>query len=196
MSDLDTKVSESKFAVVDDGVYKAKVVDIKVKDGKYGKMLQWTFEIFDHDEFGGVQITGISPKEATEKSKLYTWVTNILGTGEISIGDTLPVSKCIGKSCKVLVVTSSSEKDPDKTYSNVSKVLPRKKDSAESEKPKAKPAEEDEDEKPSKKRESDDDLDTDTKSSKKSKASDDDEDVEEKPAKKKKVEEDDDDIPF
>lgn len=184
--ELEVEMREAKFMAVEDGTYSAVVKDIKVQDGKFGKMLKWYFEIINNEEYDEASLTGLSSTELTEKSKLFKWVSAILGITDIPVGEKIKIGKCIGKTCRIIVTTTQSKKDPDKTYSNVLKVLPSKKKSVE--------AAEEEDEPKSKKKhvEVDDDEDDEPKPKKKHTVEVDDEDDEPKP-KKKVVEVDEDD---
>lgn len=201
-SDLDMKMEKS--TKVEPGMYKAIVKSIERKAGKHGDYLRWMFEVVDDEEFEGETVSGITNGKITDKSAIYRWAKAILGLDEVAVGETIKISRCIGKECRISVDEKPDKNDSSKTFTNVDKVLPskggKKKDEDEEEDtPKKKKHSEDEEEnEPKKKKHRDEDEEDDEEEKPKKKKHVEEDDEDERPKKKKKSsdDEEDDDIPF
>jgi hypothetical protein len=191
-SDLDLPMEKSNK--VEPGVYPAICKSITRKTGKFGDYLIWEFEIIDDEEFEGEKVNGMSNAKITDKSSTYRWAKVLLNlSDEVEVGETIKLSRCIGKECRISVDQKPDKNDSSKIYTNVEKVLAMKG---------KKKAETEEEEEPvaKKKKPVDDDDEEEAPAKKKKPVADDDdeiEDLDEEPAPKKKkaVEEDDDEEP-
>jgi hypothetical protein len=69
-----------KFIDIPDGLYKAKVSEIKKGKSRYGPYLRITFTIIEDGEISNYKFSGIVKPIHIKQSKFFRWVTNILGT--------------------------------------------------------------------------------------------------------------------
>ncbi|MDL1987285.1 MAG: hypothetical protein LWX08_06420 [Deltaproteobacteria bacterium] len=66
------------FKDIEEGIYKAKVSQVKEDIGHYGAFLRIVFTVLD-GELEHYRFTGLVKPSSLKQSKFYKWVTNILG---------------------------------------------------------------------------------------------------------------------
>ena len=78
---------------------KAKVSEIKEKNGNFGIYLQLTFTVQEGD-LKSYKFTGLIKPNYFKQSKFHTWVSNILGYVP---DDTFSTEELIGKECLIFL---------------------------------------------------------------------------------------------
>ena len=117
------KDNTSDYYNVDDGVYKAVVVDIDEMTGDRGPYYRWKFKILDpvyeEEEIeGDVFLSGMTPAKLKDGSKLDKWLVACGVSSED--GDVIDTDDAVGS--KVRVMVEQREGKNDTIFSNVTKV--------------------------------------------------------------------------
>ena len=86
------------FKDIPSGFLRAKVSEIKEKEGIYGPYLRIIFSIIEEGELAHYRFSGCVKPNPLKISKFYRWVTNILGKEP---GATFSTHDMIGKECMV-----------------------------------------------------------------------------------------------
>lgn len=94
-----TTLTVTKYEVVEPGEYAAKVAELEVVDGQFGKQLKVGFELA---EFAGVQVSGWASLKLSPKSKLYKWAKAICFGGEDFAGD-FDLDNLLGRACRLVL---------------------------------------------------------------------------------------------
>jgi len=93
------KLNLKESAVMDAAKYGANVVAIEPDQGSYGPQLRWTFHLPAADAF----LTAWCTTTYSPRSKLGTWVENILG----ELPDSLDTDDLIDRACTLDVIVST-----------------------------------------------------------------------------------------
>lgn len=114
-----TVTESSEFQEVEDGAYDAIIDKAEEVEGLYGMQFKFWFKL----PAVGISVTAFCSQSLGTKSKLYGWVTAILG--EVQIGQDLDIPEdLIGKSCRVLVSNEANKKGD--LWPRITKVGPAK----------------------------------------------------------------------
>lgn len=107
--------------LVEDGLYPAKLTDIKQFENAYGPRLGFEFTLGGNGE--GKTVMRSTTPNLTEKSKLADLIRGLTDTelGPTDMFGGFDLETLIGKDCQVLVRQSRSKNG--KTYSNVEQVF-------------------------------------------------------------------------
>jgi len=185
------KVTITKSLAVDEGIYSAKLHEIKDMTGKHGPYYRLTFKILK-GKFKTKTVNGNMSSEIAIGTKPYKWLSALAGE-DIDVDETIDLEDYQGNKCKISVEQNKTDVG---TFANVSAVFKNKSDDDDDDE------EEDEPKKKKKKKKDDDDDDEEEEEEPKKKKKkkiidddddDDDEDEEPKKKKKKKKKDDDDD---
>jgi hypothetical protein len=125
----------------DQGIYRAKLVDLQEGEGQFGPFVKWFFELLEED-YEGQTIRGQSsvPESFTAGTKMWQWAQGLLGRA-IQPGESIDLEDLIGNECMLTL----GHKETDRgTFATVDAVNPvrRKKPKRQ---PDPEPVEEDED---------------------------------------------------
>ena len=125
------KYKAEEYEAMDQGVYRAKLVNLEEDEGEYGAFLKWYFEILEED-YESQTIRGQSsiPERFTSATKMWQWAQGLLGRA-IQAGENIDFEDLIGRECMITV----GHKETDRgTFARIDAVNPVRK-----KKPKKKP---------------------------------------------------------
>jgi hypothetical protein len=136
------KYRAEEYEAMDEGIYRAKLVNLEEDEGEFGPFLKWYFEILEED-YEGQSVRGQSsiPQNFTSATKMWQWAQGLMGRA-IQAGEQIDLEELIGNECMITI----SHKETDRgTFARIDSVNPIRR------KKKKKPApepelEEDEDE--------------------------------------------------
>lgn len=94
------------YAVLDAGVYRARLEVINSLDTKFGEALQFNWRVIGGDS-DGETFTGLANKKLMPKSKLAGWAKAHLGLNAFPEGFVLKLSSLIGKEVHVTLSTEA-----------------------------------------------------------------------------------------
>lgn len=100
------EAKEFNPTAVPNDFYRAKIVDIRSAEGKFGLFMAVTFEITE-GEHKGKQLDGICNYKLNKKTKLYVWL-NKMGLSP-KVGEEFDTDMMIGKECRILTQTGERE---------------------------------------------------------------------------------------
>jgi len=124
INNLTVKETEGGITVPE-GLYQAKVKEIKENTGEFGPYVKLAFDITE-GEFNGTTKTLVASLKMTrnksgKNSKLYDAAKAILKE-EPKTGDSLDLNNLIGKTCQILIINGKLLDGVQ--YQDISKVLP------------------------------------------------------------------------
>ena len=102
-----------------EGSFTARLVKVEEKEGKFGPLVRFTFEVLDDPENEGMQVTGQVSKKLTPDNKTSTWVLVLDPDFDLEIGKVFDFEILVGRVCRILVEESGE-------YHNVVKLRPLK----------------------------------------------------------------------
>lgn len=112
------QMKESEAVVIEEGIYRAIIKSITAKQGKFGEILSFQFELLE-EGLEGISLFGIVGANLTPTSKLNEW---LLGLGiELQIGEEIDLNLLVNKTCEIWV-ENREDKSSGRIYSNVVKV--------------------------------------------------------------------------
>ncbi len=85
------------------GVYRAKLVDLQEDEGQFGPFVKWFFELLEED-YEGQTIRGQSsvPEAFTAATKMWQWTQGLLGRA-IQPGESINLEDLIGHECLLTI---------------------------------------------------------------------------------------------
>ena len=93
------------FNDIPEGIFKARVSQIKKENGAFGQYLRITFTIIEEGQLNHYKFSGIVKPTLLKQSKFYRWISNILG---YSPDHTISTEDIIGKECFVFVTRQNN----------------------------------------------------------------------------------------
>jgi hypothetical protein len=115
------QATESNNPEVEEGKYRAVILDMVPESGQFGENIRWKFQLQD-EPYVGVELSSMSSPTLTPNSKIWPWYV-ALGFN-IEVGMEFDLFSAIGLECYVMVDRKPSKKDPSIIYSNVTKIVP------------------------------------------------------------------------
>ena len=88
------------FSLVDEGIYRAELIDIQDIETQFGVSWRWVFDLVDMPE--ETLVSGVSSQKMTTRSKAYEWVSVLLGR-EPEPGEEVSFDDLIGKQAMVTI---------------------------------------------------------------------------------------------
>lgn len=88
------------FSLVDEGLYRAELIDIQDIETQFGVSWRWVFDLVDFPE--ETLVSGVSSQKMTTRSKAYEWVSVLLGR-EPEPGEEVSFDDLIGKQAMVTI---------------------------------------------------------------------------------------------
>ena len=96
---------EFLFTDIPEGLFKAKVSQIKKEKGTFGQYLRLTFVITEKGKLNHFKFSGIVNPNPLKQSKFYRWITNILGYPPEG---TLRSEDIIGRECMIYLAKQNN----------------------------------------------------------------------------------------
>lgn len=96
------------LSLLDEGMYPAELLEIKDIETEYGDSLRWIFGIEgeETDEGEVPEVSGITSRRMSEKSKAFKWSSALLGEVP-EVGDEVDLDDLIGMGAQVELKTGS-----------------------------------------------------------------------------------------
>ena len=88
------------FSLVDEGIYRAELIDIQDIETQFGVSWRWVFDLVDFPE--ETLVSGVSSQKMTTRSKAYEWVSVLLGR-EPEPGEEVSFDDLIGRQAMVTI---------------------------------------------------------------------------------------------
>lgn len=89
------------FKEIPNGFARAKVVEVKQKEGKYGLYLQLIFSVIEKGELQNYRFSAMIKPTPLKTSKFYRWITNIMAKPP---DDDFYTEDLIGKKCLIYII--------------------------------------------------------------------------------------------
>jgi len=86
--------------LVDEGIYRAELIDIQDIDTQFGQSWRWVFDLVDFAE--ETLVSGVSSQKMSLRSKAYEWASTLLGR-EPEPGEEIDFDDLIGRQVMVTV---------------------------------------------------------------------------------------------
>ena len=105
----------------DQGVYRAKLVDLQEDEGQFGPFVKWYFELLE-EGCEGQTIRGQSsvPESFTSATKMWQWAQGLLGR-PIRPGESIDLEDLIGNECMLTLGHNETDRG---TFATVDAVNP------------------------------------------------------------------------
>ena len=105
----------------DQGVYRAKLVELQEDEGQFGSFVKWFFELLEED-YDGQTIRGQAsgPESFTAATKMWQWAQALLGRA-IQPGENIDLEDLIGNECMLTLGHKETERG---TFATVDAVNP------------------------------------------------------------------------
>jgi hypothetical protein len=115
------KVKISDYAVLPDGLYPARFVEIAEREGENGPYLFWHFEIVLEDENRTVEVTGLSSAKFGPQTKGRSWLDALLSE-PLEAGEEIDFDSLKQVPCQVYLTTATTSKGA--VVNRVDRVIP------------------------------------------------------------------------
>jgi len=77
VEDMEFEYRETSYVDLEEGMYRAKLVRVEPIETQFGNQLRWIFEVYDEEEV--VEVSGITSKKFSSRSKGFAWYSALGG---------------------------------------------------------------------------------------------------------------------
>lgn len=102
------KIELTDYTCVSPGEYAAQLMEIEKRTGDFGDFLLFKYELTEPDVIG-TKISAPCSGKFSRNSKMFGWVSALLGKTEFEPGFVLDTADLIGKPCGLTIETKPSK---------------------------------------------------------------------------------------